>query len=160
MTVRTLREPLTGYRIGDPDGDYPIWDAGGALREAGRWHETGAPVIYASEHYATALLEKLVHHNGRLPKGQHFIEITIPAGTSYEVVTKDSLPGWHTASQTVSRRFGRSWVDAQRSAVLIMPSVVARMERNFVFNTAHPQFNLIQTGLETPVWWDTRLFEP
>jgi hypothetical protein len=32
------------------------------------------------------------------------------------------------------------------------------MERNFVFNTTHPDFARIKPGLETPVWWDSRLF--
>lgn len=53
---------MRAYRIGDPDGIYPIWDAGGALRRAGRWHEAGTPVIYAR-----AMLEKLVHRRGVLP---------------------------------------------------------------------------------------------
>jgi len=32
------------------------------------------------------------------------------------------------------------------------------MERNFVFNAAHPDFGRIAVGLEVPVWWDRRLF--
>ncbi len=40
-------------------------------------------------------LEKLAHFNGVLPSNQHFIEITLPAGTTYQVVTKDTLPDWH-----------------------------------------------------------------
>ena len=58
----------------------------------------------------------------------------------------------------VARAFGRAWHAEARSALLITPSVVARMERNFVFNTAHPDFARIKPGLETPVWWDSRLF--
>lgn len=45
-----------------------------------------------------------------------------------------------------------------RSAVLIVPSVVARMERNMVFHTGHADFQRITTGLETPIWWESRLF--
>lgn len=159
MTHRRLPDAWTAYRIGDPDGAWPIWDVGGARRSAGRWHEAGADVIYASRNYSTAMLEKLVHYNGALPPRQHFIEITLPAGLSYEVVNPDILSGWASVDGSVARRFGETWFKQGRSAVLVVPSVVARMEVNLVINASHPEFGLIRTGLETPVWWDARLFD-
>lgn len=156
---RVLPEQWTAYRIGDPDGEFPIWDDGGARRMSGRWHEAGAGVIYAARHYSTAMLEKLVHHQGRIPPNQHFIEITIPAGTSYEVANPDLIEGWASRSGEAARRFGRRWHEECRSALLIVPSVVARMEHNILFHTGHPQFAAIRPGLETPVWWDRRLFD-
>ena len=92
------------------------------------------------------------------PPNQHFIEVTIPAGTSYEVVTADILPDWCTTSGTAARRFGHQWYEENRSAILLVPSVVARMERNVVINSRHADFNRLTAGLETPVWWDRRLF--
>ncbi|HEV7229615.1 RES family NAD+ phosphorylase [Brevundimonas sp.] len=157
--IRRLDDSLVGHRIGDPLGEFPIWSDGGARNASGRWHEAGDRVIYASEHYSTAMLEKLVHFSGALPSGQHFVRIHIPAGTSYEVVNPDLLAGWAEAGGGASRAFGRAWCAQGRSAVLIVPSVVARMERNFVFNTAHPDFAGVAPGLETPVWWDARLFD-
>ena len=127
-TPRVLPDALTAYRIGDPDGRHAIFSPEGARRVSGRWHETGDRVIYASCHYSTAMLEKLVNWNGTLPPNQHFIEITIPAGLSYEVVTKDSLADWHLPAGDASRRFGHGWAREQRSAVLLVPSIVARME--------------------------------
>lgn len=150
---------MTAFRIGDPFGEYPIWSDGGARRSSGRWHEAGATVIYASEYYSTAMLEKLVHHGGELPHGQHFITITIPTGTSYEIVNPDGLDGWAQAGSDTARRFGRRWFTEQRSAILIVPSVVARCERNILFNTRHPDFATVTTSLESPVWWDDRLFD-
>lgn len=156
---RPLLEALIGYRIGDPAGAHPIFSAEGARRVQGRWHETGDKVIYASEHYSTAILETLVHWNGLLPPNQHFVEITLPAGLSYEVVTPDILPDWHLPAGEASRRFGHLWYEQQRSAVLFAPSAVARLERNLIINARHPDFPRIKPGLETPVWWDDRLFE-
>ena len=135
-----------------------MWSPEGARRTSGRWHEAGDAVIYAAEHYSTALLEKLAHWNGILPPNQHFIEITIPAETSYEVVTADILPDWFTTSGTAARRFGHQWYEENRSAILLVPSVVARVERNVVINSRHADFNRLTAGLETPVWWDRRLF--
>ncbi|MEM7217463.1 MAG: RES domain-containing protein [Pseudomonadota bacterium] len=155
---RALQAPLTAYRIGDPLGEHPIWDDGGARALSGRWHAAGDPVIYASERYSTAMLEKLVYLPGRLPPNQHYVELTIPTGVSYEVVNGDALPGWHAKDGRVSRAFGTQWVRERRSAILIVPSVVARMERNLIFNASHDDFSRIEAGLETPVWWDERLF--
>ena len=155
---RTLPEALTAYRIGDPAGEYPVFSAEGARRVQGRWHQVGDRVIYASRYYSTAMLEKLVHWNGALPPNQHFIEITIPAGLSYEVVTPDILPDWYEPGGEAARRFARGWYDEARSVILLVPSVVARIERNVIINADHAEFSAIKPGLETPVWWDERLF--
>jgi len=104
------------------------------------------------------MLEKIVHYSGGLPENQHYIEITIPAGISYEVVTSDTLPGWYEKSQEVSRAYGSKWYNETRSTLLVVPSVVARVERNIVINSCHEDFGKIHTGLETPIWWDERLF--
>ena len=156
---RVLPEPLTAHRIGDAAGAYPVYSPEGARRTGGRWSAPGQAVIYASEHYSTALLEKLVRL-GELPPGQHSVEITIPGGTSYEVVTPDTVPGWYERGGASARRFGSAWIEEARSAVLLVPSVVARVERNVLINPAHPDAAAIHAGLETPVRWDERLFEP
>lgn len=156
---RVLQSAMTVYRIGDPKGQYPIYSPEGARRIAGRWHRKGQPVIYAASTYSLALLERLVHYSGSLPAGQHYISIELPAGLSYEVVTVDRCPGWHDKNQRASRLFGSSWVDEQRSAILIVPSVVARIENNVVINTRHPHYAKITHSLEMPLTWDERLFE-
>lgn len=158
MTAQILDRTLTAYRIGDPAGTYPIFDANGSTIAAGRWNTPGSPVIYAAEHFSTALLEKLVHGSGRLPPNQHYVEITIPAGTSYETFSEPSLPGWDSMPAGVSKAFGERWCMERRSAILIVPSAVARIERNILINPAHPQFPRIEASLHQPVFWDRRLF--
>lgn len=160
MTIRKLRTDWKVWRIGDPDGEYPIWDDGGARRSAGRWHEAGAGVIYAAKNYSTAMLEKLVHHSGELPPNQHFIEIVVSSGTSYQVFSEAHHRRWAQRSGEAARSFGQKWYEEGRSAMLVVPSVVARMEQNVVFNTSHKDFATITPGLETPVWRDSRLFAP
>ena len=124
----------------------------------GRWNERGQSVIYTSEHYSTALLEMLAR-TGEMPRNQHYVEIDIPAGVTYEVVTKDSLPGWCDVDGAVARSFGSRWYTERRSAILIVPSVVARMEHNVLIHSSHDEASSIGVGLETPVCWDLRLFE-
>jgi RES domain-containing protein len=146
------------YRIGDPNAEFPIYDARGSTLFPGRWNTPDAPLIYASEHYSTAMLEKLVHGNGHLPANQHYVEITIPENTSCEALIEDALPGWDTPEPTVARDFGATWVKQSRSVVLLVPSFVARLERNVLINPAHPDAARIEVSAARPVWWDRRLF--
>jgi len=157
LPAQKLDRTLFCYRIGDPNGEFPIYDGRGAVLFPGRWNAGDRPVIYASEHYSTAMLEKLVHGNGHLPPHQHFITIAIPRGTSYEVVSKDRLPGWDTLEPSVSRDFGEQWLREGRSAVLLVPSFVARLESNVLINPSHADTAAIETSRAEPVWWDERL---
>jgi RES domain-containing protein len=58
-----------------------------------------------------------------------------------------------------SRMFGADWIDAVRSAILIVPSMVSREESNIVINPAHTDAARIRPGREQPVRWDHRLFD-
>lgn len=158
MTHRRLAEPMTVYRIGDPRGAYPVYSGLGARTVSARWHRRGQEVVYTSEHLSLSILEKLVHYSGELPANQHYIEIKIPAGVSYEVVEPNKLVGWDRATCGVSREFGATWLAEARSAILVVPSVVVRQERNVLINPARDDARLIRPGLETPLHWDARLF--
>jgi RES domain-containing protein len=151
---------LFSYRIGDPNGTYAIYDAEGARHYPGRWNTAASPIIYTSEHYSTAMLEKLVHSSGVLPPNQHFIKITIPNGISYEMFQPASLPGWDGKSESICKKFGAKWFKQQRSAILIVPSIPARIENNILINPEHPDAKGITHDLPAPVWWDARLFGP
>ena len=157
MTAQILDRGLEAFRIGDPRGAYPIFDAFGSTLAPGRWNTPGSPMIYASVHYSTALLEKLAHGGGKLPPNQHFVRIAIPRGASYEVFSQPSLPGWDTMPPNVSRGFGERWCVERRSLLLLVPSVAARADRNVLINPAHPEFSSVTAGLHEPVFWDRRL---
>jgi RES domain-containing protein len=159
VTAQVLDRILVCYRIGDPGSEHPIYSSAGSKLFPGRWNDAEHPVIYASEHYSTAMLEKLVHGSGRIPPNQHFVEIMVPPGTSYEVVTKDTIPDWAAADCAAARAHGVKWRSENRSALLIVPSVVARMENNIVINGEHRDARRITASLHQPVWWDSRLFQ-
>ncbi len=150
---------LTAFRIGDPDGAFPIFDAEGARLFPGRWNTSSSPLIYASEHYSTAMLEKLVHTSGLMPRNQHYVTITIPGGASYEVFQTAAHPGWDGRDETICKRVGERWVTERRSALLLVPSMPARIERNILINPAHPDAAAITHDLPEPVWWDERLYD-
>lgn len=153
-----LDRVLTGYRIGDPNGAYPIFDATGSKLYPGRWNTSVTPVIYASTHYSTAMLEKLAHGSGVLPPNQHWIDITIPNGISYETFSVAHMPMWADPACTDAKAYGADWQTSRRSLLLIVPSVLARMENNFLLNPDHPEIAKVTWGLAKPCWWDQRLF--
>ena len=157
MMHRVLETPLKCYRLGDSSGKHPVFSAAGAAQRPGRWNRRGEAVIYCAEHYSTALLELLVYL-GELPEQQHFVEINVPAGTSYEVVTAANLPEWNRRSPRSAQRYGSQWLTEQRSAILLVPSVPAPFDRNILINPNHPDFANISTGLEMTIPWDERLF--
>ena len=158
MTAQTLPRVMTCFRIGDPNGAFPIFDATGSTLAPGRWNTPVSRMIYTSEHYSTAMLEKLVHGSGHLPPNQHYVEITLPNGLSYETLNPAHLPGWDDAIPSVSKGYGETWQQAKRSAMLIVPSIVARVDSNILINPDHPEFSQMVAGLHYPVWWDVRLF--
>src|SRR3546814_15995956 len=118
MTPQRTHVVLTCFRIGDPDGLYPIYDDEGSRLYPGRWNTAASPMVYTSEHYSTAMLEKLVHANAILPPNQHFIRITIPNGTSFERFPGAAHPGWDARTEDVrseERRVGQEGVSTCRS---------------------------------------------
>jgi len=149
---------LTAFRIGDPNGAFPIFDSEGARLSPARWNTLASPIIYTSEHYSTAMLEKLVHANTVLPPNQHYIRITIPNGTSYEIFQPAAHPGWDGKDENICKAFGARWHAEMRSALLLVPSIPARLERNILINPLHPDAKGITHELPEPVWWDERLY--
>lgn len=123
-----------------------------------RWNSPGRRVIYAAETYAGALLEALVHASGSIPRSQGYVEIEIPAGVSMEEIVADDVPRWDSLSFEGCRALGNRWYDERRTAVLIVPSVVTRVERNVLINQEHSDFARIRVGKAVPVRWDARLW--
>lgn len=155
---RVLDEPLICFRIGDPDGEFPIYSGEGARRFPGRWNVAGQGMIYTSANYSTSLLEKLVRTT-IMPPNQHYVTITVPAGVSYEEFSEAKVPGWDQENSVPAKTFGSEWYRSGRSAILIVPSVIARLDRNVLINSDHSEFRRIKAGREVPIWWDDRLFK-
>ena len=126
----------------------------------GRWNSPGLGVIYASRSYAGAMLECLAHAGiGRVPRTHVAVEIAIAGSVAVEHQDEGSLPaGWDHPDLRVARAFGDAWIREMRTAVLVVPSVVARREGNLLINPRHPDIKGIAAGRPEPVVWDARLF--
>jgi RES domain-containing protein len=142
------------------DGRFDVFSPTGAMLVGGRWNSPGLGVIYASRSYAGAMLECLAHAGiGRVPRTHVAIEISIAEAVPVERHDEGSLPaGWDQSDLRVARAFGDVWIRQRRTAVLVIPSVVARREGNVLLNPQHPDFGKIVAGSLEPVIWDARLF--
>lgn len=153
--------PLSAWRIAN--ARYSVFDGAGAAEHGARWNSTGRMVIYAAEHYATAMLENLVHFNtGRLPRQTLAVAIRIPDDLEIEVAASDDVAGWRDADCAASRCFGDAWYDegmrGERPAALLVPAIIApRHERNVLINQRHPLFPRIRADAPEAVELDPRL---
>src|SRR3546814_3095714 len=77
-----------------------------------------SPILYTSEHYSTAMLEKLVHDNAILPPNQHYVRITIPNGTSYETFQPARHPGWDGKREDICKAVGEAWRSEEHTSDL------------------------------------------
>ncbi len=145
------------FRIADTR--HTIWSGTGAMRVGGRFNSPGRPVIHAALTLAGAMLEVLMHARiGKVPKAHAWIEATVPDDVLVEHRSADTLPGgWDSPAHQAARQFGDAWLAESRSAILVVPSVVARAEFNVLVNPAHPDAARIVVSDPQTVW-DERLF--
>ncbi len=146
------------FRIGD--SRHAIWDGTGAALVGGRWNSPGRPVIYASLSYACAMLEILVHASiGRIPDTQRFVIAELSEDVSVERHEAIALPaGWNADGSPSARQFGDLWLLQARTAVLLVPSVIATLEWNALVNPLYPDAAKIKVSESQQVIWDQRLF--
>ncbi|WP_175832368.1 RES family NAD+ phosphorylase [Burkholderia cepacia] len=146
------------YRIADTR--HTVWSGTGAMLVGGRFNSPGRPVIYAALTFAGAMLEVLVHARiGKVPKSHGWVEATVPDDVLVGRHTVETLPaGWDAAALRPARQFGDAWLTESRTAILVVPSVVARAEFNVLVNPTHPDAARILVADPQPVVWDERLF--
>jgi RES domain-containing protein len=142
------------------DGRFDTFSPVGAALIGGRWNSPGQGVICASSSFAGAMLECLAHAGvGRVPRTHVTVEIAIAEAVAVERHDANGLlEGWDRADLRVARAFGDAWVRERRTAVMIVPSIVARREGSVLINPLHPDFSGIVVGAAESVVWDARLF--
>ena len=147
------------FRIGD--ARHPLWDGTGAALVGGRWNSAGRQIIYGSLSYACAMLEILAHASiGRIPTTHRYLIADMPENMTVERHAANELPaGWDRDDSLSAREFGDYWLREARSAVLLVPSVVARLEWNALVNPLHPDATRLKIADSESVVWDKRLFE-
>ena len=144
------------YRIAD--SRHSPESGEGARLHGGRWNSPGRAVIYACETQTGAILEKLVHTNGRMPKHQVCVIFEAPDSLKVASLEAKSMPGW--ATRTWSRAARRAMPGSRRHR---LPYCACRASSStpsatYSINPEHPDFRRIKVAGTEPVRWDERLF--
>lgn len=128
---------------------------------ANRWNAAHERVLYFSEHFGTALLERVVHAGGMAPSPAHAAWITIPHDVGVDRIDASALPaGWDDPDDaTEARLVGSHWYRRGRTALLVVPSLPGQpFECNVVLNTTHPDAERLLWDEAIEIGWDARLF--
>jgi len=128
---------------------------------AHRWNSPGAPIIYAAESRALAVLEMLGHLKAEdLLDPYVLIEIGVPGGV-VRALDESSLPArWRSGPPpSEAKEFGDGWLRRAECPVLRVPSALLPDEYNFLLNTQHPEFFRLSFGEPLPFRFDSCLIK-
>ena len=121
-----------------------------------RWTPAGTACVYASLSPATAILEYLVHLEGRTPKQLLLAVGAIPAASVLSEINEPST--WcETPYRPEVQQVGLSWLKSCRSLALQVPSAICRDECNILINPEHQGHAALQLLALRPLSLDERL---
>jgi RES domain-containing protein len=110
--------------------------------------------------FSLALLEIMVNASStRLPDDMVYASIDIPDEVRHEMLDVATLPDdWFGYPPPPECQFaGDSWVRRGESVALLVPSAVARIEKNVLLNPAQAHFAHLIIGETEPMAIDERL---
>jgi RES domain-containing protein len=109
----------------------------------GCWRAVGGTlshrVVYCTSSPAGALLEVLVHIEiipDELTQPLRYLEIYAPDSIPSESADVERIDRWQT-NEAATQRLGNEWLDAGRSALLRVPSVIVPATWNVLINPLH-----------------------
>ena len=113
----------------------------------GRWNRAGNKVIYCAESIALAFLENMIRRQGvGFNTDFKIMIIQVPDTLKFTVVNPKNLrPGWRDFNDySQCQLLGDKWFQERHTAVLQVPSAVLPENNNYVFDTEHKDYKLIQ----------------
>lgn len=134
---RILRRPFSKKPL---DGE-------GAYRFGGRWSSAGVRLAYTAEHLSLAMIEYFVHIDADdAPRDLVVVTADIPARVSRIAISERQLPAnWRRSPAPPGlAAIGDGFAGGCRAAILIVPSVLAAAESNWLVNPRHPDFSKIR----------------
>jgi RES domain-containing protein len=137
------------------------FDGEGAYRYGGRWSSPGTRLSYTSEHQSLAMLEYFVHLDVDDPPGDLVLAVAEAQGNlARERVEISNLPSnWReSAAPPQLARLGDEFAQRGEHCLLLVPSVLAPNENNWLINPAHPDYKRIVVREVQPLSYDPRMF--
>ncbi|MFZ0861219.1 MAG: RES family NAD+ phosphorylase [Candidatus Sulfotelmatobacter sp.] len=137
------------------------FDGEGAYRYGGRWSSPGTRLSYTSEHQSLAMLEYFVHLDKEDPPVDLVLAVAeVPDDLAREHVDLRDIPAnWREAAAPPElARLGDEFAQRGEHCVLIVPSVLAPTENNWLINPDHPDYKKIDIHEVAPLNYDPRMF--
>jgi RES domain-containing protein len=137
------------------------FDGEGAYRYGGRWSSPGTRLAYASEHQSLAMLEYFVHLDKEDPPLDLVLAIAdVPDDLARQRVEIRDIPAnWREAAAPPElARLGDEFAQRGEYCVLIVPSVLAPAENNWLINPAHSDYKKIDIHKVAALNYDPRMF--
>ncbi|MGA9118627.1 MAG: RES family NAD+ phosphorylase [Bacteroidota bacterium] len=152
---------MTAWRLVRTRYARSAFDGEGARLYGGRWNSEGTGVVYLAQAISLALLEILVHLEGEGLLGTYSVfKVEFDERLVQHVPPRSLPPQWKSfPPPPATQNIGDAWVQAGRSPVLRVPSVIVDRESNFLLNPRHPAFKRIAIGPEEKLRIDKRLFK-
>lgn len=137
------------------------FDGEEAYRFGGRWSSPGIRLSYASEHQSLAMLEYFVHLDPDDPPDDLVLAVAaVPEDLRREKIHPGDLPkNWRdSVAPPELARWGDEFARRRAHGLLLVPSVLAPSENNWLLNPAHPDYRrIVVVGVE-PLSYDPRMF--
>lgn len=117
-------------------------------------------MVYTAEHLSLAMIEYLAHVDTDRPPGDLMLaEAQIPDDVSVlRLTTLDLPPTWRSyPAPDALQAIGDSFARALQACVLIVPSVLAVTDNNWILNPSHLDFGKITLKAAVPFDYDPRL---
>ena len=137
---------VVGWRIVKEKHAATAFSGEGARIFEGRWNSAGVRMVYCSENLALATLEILAHTR-LVTMRDKFRAFRVSWDDAIMVVVDlKKLPKAWSAQPpaAASKNIGDEWIKSGQSAVLALPSVLVPLEKTFLLNPKHPDFQKIK----------------
>lgn len=145
------------WRIATETRLYAATDLSGAGAAAypGRWNDEQQAVVYSAQSVALAVLETAAHiDDAGLPLNRFVVEIEVPDAVwaAREERSASTLPPTWAAvpAGRASVQVGAAWLHSQRSALLLVPSVIVPEEWVALINPQHPDASHLRARATRP----------
>jgi len=137
------------------------FDGEGAYRYGGRWSSPGTRLSYTSEHQSLAMLEYFVHLDVDDPPGDLVLAVAeVPDDLARQRVATSNLPAnWRESPAPAElARLGDEFAQRDENCLLLVPSVLAPNENNWLINPVHTDYKRIVVLEVEPLSYDLRMF--
>ena len=137
------------------------FDGEGAYRYGGRWSSPETRLSYTSEHQSLAMLEYFVHLDKEDPPDDLVLaSAEVPHDLSRErIEVREMPPTWREAEAPPElARLGDEFARRGDHCILVVPSVLAPSENNWLINPQNPDYKKIDIHEAEALNYDPRMF--